>query len=253
MKPKFNKIFIFFLFIFFIQLHLISYSKDIEKTILNNILIKEYDNNNISIKINSNNPLKNYEIKQHNDITIIILPLTNISSNFQVQKCNCNNLVKNIEIQYIPYLNKNTKIYGYTKIKLYTNPDIQVMLEFNTYNKPSSSHSSEETTFVKNYVTNLKKNSKKFKSSTIMPIIKNISSIENSKFNIEDRRNNDDLNWNEKKLIEYKNSPIKFPITKKIKFFILKNIFTLFICFMLILILIIFFVFVIKKKDWKVK
>lgn len=249
MKFRFNKIFVCLIFIFLIQLHLTSYSNDIEKAILNNIVINEYDNNNISIKINSDKPLKKYETKQHNDVTTIILPLSKISANFQVQKCNCNNLVKNIEIQYLPYLNKNTNSYGYTKIRLYTNPDIQVMLEFNTYNKSLSNNSSRQTTNVKNYVTNLKKSTKKFKSSNIMPIIKNVSS-KKSEFNIEDRRNKDDLNWDEEKLIEYKNSPIKFPIIKEIKLFISKNRFVLFSGFILLLL---FIILGLKKKDWKVK
>ena len=250
MKSKCNQIFIYLLFIFSIQLHLTSYSNDIEKSILNNIVINEYDNNHIGIGINSDSPLKKYEIKQHNDVTSIILPLTEVSSKFQIQKCACNNLVKNVEIQYLPYLNKNTNSYGYTKIKLYTNPQIQVMLEFNTHNNPLSNDSSIQTTIVKNYVTNLKKSSKKFKSTNIMPIINNVSSKNKSKFIIEDRRNKDDLNLDEEKLIEYKNSPIKFPITKEIKLFILKNIFILFIGLILLLLCIILGL---KKKDWKVK
>lgn len=249
MKFRFNKIFVYLIFIFLIQLPLTSYSNGIEKAILNNIIINEYDNNNISIKINSDKPLKKYETKQHHDVTTIILPLSTISTNFQVQKCNCNNLVKNIEIQYLPYLNKNTNSYGYTKIRLYTNPDIQVMLEFNAYKEQLSNNSCKQTINVKNCVTNLKKSTKKFKSSNIMPIINNVSS-KKSKFNIEDRRNKDDLNSDEEKLIEYKNSPIKFPITKEIKFFISKNRFVLFIGFILLLL---FIILGVKKKDWKVK
>ena len=182
---------LFCLFIaFFLQITALSYSNEINKATLNNLSINEYDNNNISIKLNSDNPLKEYATKQHNDITTIILPLTTVSSNFQIQKCNCNNLVKKVEIQYLPYLNKDTNSYGYTKIRLYTNPDIQVMLEFTDYNKPLSNNSTTETTIVKNYVTNLKKSPQKFKSKNIMSIINNVSS-ENKKTKLieEDRRN----------------------------------------------------------------
>lgn len=84
-----------------------------------------------------------------------------------------------------------------------------------------------------------------------MPIINNVSSKnEKTKLIEEDRRNENDVNWDEEKLIEYKNSPIKFPITKEIKFFIInhKDIFS--IGFILILV---FVVLGVKKKDWKVK
>lgn len=238
---------LFCLFIaFFLQITALSYSNEINKATLNNLSINEYDNNNISIKLNSDNPLKEYETKQHNDITTIILALTTVSSNFQIQKCNCNNLVKKVEIQYLPYLNKDTNSYGYTKIRLYTNPDIQVMLEFADYNKPLSNNSTTETIIVKNYVTNLKKSPQKFKSKNIMSIINNVSS-ENKKTKLieEDRRNEDDINWDEKKLIEYKNSPIKFPITKEIKFFITNHKYMFSIGFVLILL---FVVLGVKKK-----
>lgn len=244
---------LFCLFIaFFLQISALSYSNNIEKTTLNNISIKEYDNNNISVEINSDKPLKNYELKQHNDITSIVLPLTKASSKCSIQKCACNNLVKNIEVQYLPYLNNNSNTYGYTKIRLYTNPEIQVMLDFSSSNQQMVARKNEnKTSIVKNYVTNLKKKPKKFKSKNIMPIINNVSSKnEKTKLIEEDRRNENDVNWDEEKLIEYKNSPIKFPITKEIKFFIInhKDIFS--IGFILILV---FVVLGVKKKDWKVK
>lgn len=244
---------LFCLFIaFFLQISALSYSNNIEKTTLNKISIKEYDNNNISVEINSDKPLKNYELKQHNDITSIVLPLTKASSKCNIQKCACNNLVKNIEVQYLPYLNKNSNSYGYTKIRLYTNPNIQVVLDFSSSNQQMVARKNEnETSIVKNYVTNLKKSSKKFKSKNIMPIINNVSGKnEKTKLIEEDRRNENDVNWDEEKLIEYKNSPIKFPITKEIKFFIMKNKIIFSIGFIFILL---FVVLGVKKKDWKVK
>ncbi|OLA94822.1 MAG: hypothetical protein BHW64_02080 [Candidatus Melainabacteria bacterium LEY3_CP_29_8] len=230
---------------------MLSYSNDIEKVILNNIVVNEYDNNNISVGINIDRKiLKNYEVKQHNDITTIILPLTQLSRQFEIQKCSCNNLVKNIEIQYLPYLNKNTNSYGYTKIKLYTNPQIQLDLEFNSLNQ--SLYNNNKNINVKKNVTNLKKTPKKFKSKNIMPIINNVSSKEkdNQIVTSENRRNGYDLNLDEEKLTEYKNSPIKFPIYKEIKLFVSKHILVLFIIFILIVVSV---VLEVKKKDWKVK
>ena len=126
------------------------------------------------------------------------------------------------------------------------------MLDFSSSNQQMVARKNEnETSIVKNYVTNLKKKPKKFKSKNIMPIINNVSSKnEKTKLIEEDRRNENDVNWDEEKLIEYKNSPIKFPITKEIKFFIInhKDIFS--IGFILILV---FVVLGVKKKDWKVK
>lgn len=226
---------LFFIFIF--QPHLLSYSNEIDKAILNNIVINEYDNNNISVGINSDRKILNhYEVKQHNDVTTIILPLTQISRQFEIEKCSCNNLVKDIEIQYLPYLNKNSNSYGYTKIKLYTNPQIQVICEFDTDNISLSSDSAKQTTIVKKYVTNLKKTPKKFKSKNIMPIIDNVSSKEkdNRMATSEKRRYEYDLNLEEEKLNEYKNSPIKFPAYKEIQLFISKHILILLISFILV-------------------
>ena len=87
-----------------------------------------------------------------------------------------------------------------------------------------------------------------------MPIIENIEDKnKSSKLLFEDRRNTYDLNEEERKLIRYKNSPIKFPLYKEIKFFIFKNIFVLFIGFILLLLIVVVCYFRGKKKDWKVK
>lgn len=251
MKSKCIKILFGLFFIFILQSHLLSYPNDIEKVILNNIVVNEYDNNNISVGINLDiKILKNYEVKQNNDVTTIILPLTQLSRQFEIQKCSCNNLVKNIEIQYLPYLNKNADSFGYTKIRLYTNPQIQLELEFNSLSQ--SLYNNNKNINVKKNVTNLKKTPKKFKSKNIMPIINNVSSKEkdNQMVTSENRRYGYDLNLDEEKLTEYKNSPIKFPIYKEIKLFISKHILVLFISFILVVLSV---VLEVKKKDWKVK
>ena len=246
----------FIFFVFLTQINLPLYSYNIEKSIINNIRINEYDGNNLSVEVNSSNQelIKNYEIKQQNEKTIIILPQSEPGKNIKIEQCSCNNLVKSYEIQYFPYINKNTKEFGYTKIKLYTNPQIEVEVKLIDNTITLAKEGQITNSNVKSIVTISKKMPKKFKSKNIMPIIENIEDKnKSSKLLFENRRNAYDLNEEERKLIRYKNSPIKFPLYKEIKFFIVKNIFVLFIGCILLLLIVVVCYFRGKKKDWKVK